>query len=557
MLAVATALWLLRVSLPSVSIDRGFMLYGPLVLDILQNGHWIVQQGVQGEVASKPPLYMWAAAAATWSAGHLGVLPMTLPSAVATVLIAGLVAAVGRAWFGAVTGLIAALALLVSQSGAEQIVMARPDPVFALFVTLGAVAALSAWERGRGWTWCWLAAAMATLTKGPLGILLIAGGLAAVVWEGKRSAPLTLRGRHVLGLALFLVITLGWLALAYRELGQALVDRMFVTELIGHALPAQGPRQGHRRVSGVLMPSVFFLLTFAPWSLVTIVALVRTWWRPAADGDARRRERFLVCWLLTGLVVFSLSPHQDERHLFPLMPPAALLAAREMARLMRRLSPRAVLVGSAIAAAVGLTALGYGYQQMKDRHARGDRTRGMESLARSIQARVGPASPLVHVGSPVTLPLFLDQMTPMVSAVEVAPLLRGPRPAFVATRDVAVLRAALGPDAPALFEVARWPATGAADVVVVSNHPRLEPTDRLATLVDSSLLELDGMRFLGRRRGYLELARMGAPGSASITNTGAASRLVRVRIVEGASSTTADRRLPPGARWEIGAARRP
>ncbi|MET0850516.1 MAG: glycosyltransferase family 39 protein, partial [Candidatus Rokuibacteriota bacterium] len=465
----------------------------------------------------------------------------------------GLVVTVGRAWFGAVTGLLAALALLVSQSGAAQIVMVRPDPVFALFVTLGAVAALSAWERGTGWTWCWLAAAMATLTKGPLGLLLMAGGLAAVVWERKRSAPLTLRARHVLGLALFLLITLGWLALAYRELGQAL-DRMFVTELIGHALPAQGPRQGHRRVSGVLMPSVFFLLTFAPWSLITIAALVRTWWRPAADGDERRRERFLVCWLLTGLVVFSLSPHQDERHLFPLMPPAALLAGRELARVMKGLSPRTVLVRSAIAAAVGLTALGYGYQQMRDRHARGDRTRGMESLARSIRAQVGPASPLVHVvGSPVTLPLFLDQVTPMVSAAEAAPLLRGPRPAFVATRDVAALRSALGPDPPALFEVARWPPTGAAGVVVVRNHPRLEPTDRLATLVDSSLLELDGMRFLGPRWGYLELARVGAPGSAAITNTSAEPRLVRVRIVEGASSTTVDRRLPPGTRWEIGA----
>jgi 4-amino-4-deoxy-L-arabinose transferase-like glycosyltransferase len=555
-LAVAAALWLLRVSLPSVSIDRGLMLYGPLVLDILQKGHWIVQQGVQGEVASKPPLFMWAGAAATWSAGHLRVLPMTLPSAVATVVTAGVVAAVGRKWFGAITGLLAALVLLVSQSGAEQIVMTRPDPMFALFVTLGAVAVLSAWEHGTGWTWCWLGAALATLTKGPLGLLLIAGGLAAIAWEGRRTAPLTLRGRHALGVALFLLITLGWLALAYHELGQALIDRMLVTELIGHALPAHGPRQGHRRVSGVLMPATFFVLTFAPWSLVTIVALVRTWWRPAEEASQRRRERFLVCWLLTGVVVFSLSPHQDERHLFPLMPPAALLAGRELARLVKGLSPRTVLVGSAIAGAIGLTALGFGYHQMKDRRARGDRTHGMQSLAQSIQARVGPASPLVHVGSTGTLPLFLDQITRTVSAAEAAPLLRGSRPAFVATRDVLALRSALPPGAPELFEVARWPATGPADVVVVSNQPRLEATDRLATLLESSMLELDGMRFLGRRWGWLELARTGSPGTAVITNTSAAPLRVRVRILEGASSTAVDREVPPGARWEIGAAAR-
>ncbi len=552
-LAVAITLWLVRVSLPSISADRGLMLFGPLVLDILQNGHWIVQQGPLGEVASKPPVYMWAGAAATWSAGHVGVLTMTLPSAIATVLTASVVASVGRSWFGPVAGLLAALALLLCQSGAEQIVLARPDPLFTLFVTLGAVTALRAWERGRGWTWCWLAAAMATLTKGPLGVLLIAGGLAAVVWEGKRAAPRALRGRHALGVTLFLLVTVGWLALAYRELGHALVDRMVVSELIRHAVPTHGAREAPARASGVFLPSALFLATFAPWSLATVVSLWRTWRRPAVDADERRRERFLASWLLIGLVVFSLSPHQDERHLFPLMPPAALLAGRELARLLQRRSPRIVLVGSLVAAVVGSTAIGAGYQHAKSRESRADRTLGMEALARTIRARVGPASPLVHVGSPVTLPLFLGQITRMASAPEAAELLRGPHPAFVATRDPTALRAALPPGGPAVFEVAQWPPTGTAEVVVLSNHPRLEPTERLATLVDSLRLELDGMRFLGRHWGHLDLARLGSPGSGSITNTSAELRLVRVRIREGTTFTEVERRLPPGGRWEVGA----
>jgi hypothetical protein len=48
---------------------------------------------------------------------------------------------------------------------------------FAFTVSMAAFLAFRAWNTGRGWIWFWLAAAISTLTKGPLGLLLSIGWL--------------------------------------------------------------------------------------------------------------------------------------------------------------------------------------------------------------------------------------------------------------------------------------------------------------------------------------------------------------------------------------------
>ncbi|OQY64577.1 MAG: hypothetical protein B6D47_13175, partial [Rhodocyclaceae bacterium UTPRO2] len=58
---------------------------------------------------------------------------------------------------------------------------------------------------------------------------------------------------------------------------------------------------------------------------------------PAVDAAARRFERFLFCWIVGGIVLFSLASHHRGDLLLPLWPAAALLAGREMARLAERM----------------------------------------------------------------------------------------------------------------------------------------------------------------------------------------------------------------------------
>src|SRR5262249_22159771 len=136
-------------------------------------------------------------------------------------------------------------------------------------------------------------------------------------------APAPLRGRQGFGIALFVAIVTGWFLLAYVRRGPVLVDELIRNELVSHAVEhAPGRRFLH--------PSLDFLGNFAPWSFCTLLALGRLWRTPAADATVRRFERFLACWFLGGLVIFSISPHNAARLLFPVLPPAALLAGRAL-----------------------------------------------------------------------------------------------------------------------------------------------------------------------------------------------------------------------------------
>ena len=121
---VAIALFAMRLSLPSILDDRGFYLHGDWVLDAVQNGHWIVQRNHVGDVVSKPPLYIWLAALATWPVGRISLITMMLPGALATVAIAAMIWRFGGEVFGKRAGLLGAFAYLVSSVGASQIALA-------------------------------------------------------------------------------------------------------------------------------------------------------------------------------------------------------------------------------------------------------------------------------------------------------------------------------------------------------------------------------------------------------------------------------------------------
>ena len=552
--AVAIALFAIRLSLPSVFADRGYDVYGAWVMDAVQNGHWISQQDDAGNVASKPPLYIWLAALATLLSGRISMFTMLLPSALATLTTAVVIWAFGRGTFGRRPALLGALAYLVSYVGATQVGLARPDPVFALAVTAGALAAFRAWTSGQGWTWFWLAAAAATLTKGPLGVLLAGLGLLAVGWEraSRRAAPVA--GSHRTGVILFVLITGGWFVLAYLQLGQALIDRMIFRELVGHAVGANPEGRGWSRAFPV--QPLNFLGGLAPWSAFACVGLWRTWRTPAPDPDERRAERFLFCWCVGGLLLFSLVSHQQDRHLFPIIPPAALLAGRELGRLTRTMTSRRLLGTCAGAAIAGLALIALGHHLVLDGSAKVDRALGVRDLAQTVRHRVGDGFPLTYVDTPFALQFFRSSLTPAASVEQAAALLSGPDAAFVAVRDLGALQAALGQGATRLHIVAQWPTAGPGYIRVVSNHPTLEWTTDMAVAVSPIVVRTHGVRLVGRHGRDFVLKVTGPSGLVTFSNESDQPQRVRANMIESSGPRVEERLLAPGGEWRLSVAGR-
>ncbi len=497
-------LFIVRVTGPSNLMDNDQERPASYVLDAVLNGHWFCQCDWTGDIMSKPPLFTWLAAVATLPVGHGNLGSLYFPCLVAMLLTVGLLFRFGSDHFGWRVAFIAGLMYLAAPSGVKHITLARTDGLFAATIALTAFMAFRAWTGRGSWVWFWFAAALATLTKGPLGPVLGAMGLLAAGWEAwspARPRPSSSclsskqgitkdeddgRGRSVSGLndgnrrkaslpsmiagvALFILITGGWFWLAYREAGQPFIDKVIGRELVGHMVSDEHGTFG----IGFLKAPLYWLSRFLPWSLLAVVGLWRVFRHPATEAKQRRFERFLACWILGGLLLFSLAKHQRGDLPLPLYPPAALLAAREVARWLRRW-PDAMLVKRSVTAVLAALVFYAGY--LHTVFARTDEVReseGVESLARQLKPPRADLVPelFLHVDSPYALQFHLNTMNRSVSFEIAAGTLESDEPVVVAVANAQHLQSLLT-NGGQLIVVGRWPETGEARVQVVANRGR-------------------------------------------------------------------------------------
>jgi len=424
------------------------------VMDVVWQGHWLVQEDIRGRIMSKPPLHTWITAGFA-GIGGINRLTLTLASALAVLAMALLVFRVGRQRFGVLAGGLAGLAVVLAPMMSKHVALVRTDALFALAVALGALAAHRAWERGGGWVPFWLAAGTATLIKGPLGLGLAGMGLLAWFWERRSDATTPpLRGSHWAGVALFLILVLGWLVPALLSAGQPLVDKLFFQELVGQAT---GMGKGGFPGQNLPKPTLYFILRFLPFSLFAAYGLWRIFRHPAADGAIRRFERFIFCWIVGGIVLFSLASHHRGDLLLPLWPAAALLAGKEMARLGERVGRRWLSAGMA-GFAVFILAATYWMYHAKGMESEEVRyTAAAEQAAHALKASGLDVRTLRHLDTPVTLQLHLGTVTPWIGEDEALRLAGGALPVHLAVESPEDFRKLFGPQGPLLREVFRWP----------------------------------------------------------------------------------------------------
>lgn len=419
------ALAAVRLTAPSDLLDNDQVRPAMYALDAIRNGHWIIQTDPTGDIASKPPVYTWFVAATAKITGNVDEWSLYLPTAFAMLGMALMVLFAPARRFGMGAGLLGAGMILFSPFGAKHLALARTDGVFALMVCAAALLAFRAWDGQRrwGWTWCCLACAAATLTKGPLGVALASGGLLVAVWERRNEAKGRKAGAiadHACGVFLFVAICGGWFLAAYSQVGQPLIDKMIGRELVGHVTSSDS---GGLPFVSFYKPPLYFLSRFAPWCIPAVVGLWRVITQPATSIDERRFERFLACWFLAGLAVFCAAPHQRADLLLPLIPAAAMLAGRELAHwaaAWRRVRVVPMFAGIAM---IGTAAVAIDRHVVRREDAAIQVTEAWRELARRIEAIPGEQPRLVDVEGPMALQMFLQihqRRATMEEAIKIA-----------------------------------------------------------------------------------------------------------------------------------------
>ncbi len=220
--------------------------------------------------------------------------------------------------------------------------------------------AWGSWGVPRGHVPRWLpvayhaSAALAFLTKGPVGLVFVGGGslLFALVERRWRVWRFLL---DPLGLLVSGFVVIGWPLYAYMN------DPYFVESWRRHNVARFAGNLGGRTD-----PFYFYLyiapLILLPWTPFVVSGLVAAWRRQRPVVSSWRLP---LCWTVAGLAFLSLSAWKHKHYIIPILPPMSILAAYGLARYIDRAKARGgvaarvaaglLVVGGIAAVAVGLT----------------------------------------------------------------------------------------------------------------------------------------------------------------------------------------------------------
>lgn len=336
-LLFAVAVWagflFVRATGPDDLYGRDQIKVAGYVLDIIENDAWLWQQDHNGNFASKPPLTQWLSATATHAYGKFHRLTLTFPSWIATLITILLLVGWTAQQFGRQAAMWLPLLLLANTMGLRQILLARSDTLFQCSIVLLALGAWHAWmERGK-WGWILVGSMAALMTKGPLGILIGLLGLFAIILRRRESADVELPSlpwKKILGLILIAgVLPALWLYAANIDSDGRALEKLLHDELIGHAV-SERTAENQQVWWHHLLPIAWFLSRLAPAGWLAAAALVRIFRKPETDSRERTAELFMASWLVGGLLLLCLASHHRFVHLLAILPPAAVLAARQV-----------------------------------------------------------------------------------------------------------------------------------------------------------------------------------------------------------------------------------
>jgi hypothetical protein len=277
------------------------------------------------------------------------------------------------------------------------------------------------------------------------------------------------------------------------------------------------------------------------------------WAHPAPDDRRRRFDRFCFCWFLGGLLVFAISPHNPARLLYPVIPPAALIAGCEADRLTRGLRPVARVVGCAVVIVIALTVFTLKYHRWDHGREHVRRTLAILRMHDAIASRVGEDFPLTYTRDvPFALQLTFNSMRPAVTNRNAAALLRSEVPAFVLVRDATSVRRRMGHGAPPVYEIVGVSIGSTPYLSLLSNRPELGDSDPVAIGLGSLRVVLTRVKLGATQDGMIVVAPETPTAQMVVTNGGSTPTTVDVRARDhGAGRRDLTWRLAPheSATW--------
>lgn len=305
--------------------------YAEIPREMVVSGDWLTPRLNGYKYFEKPALQYWMTALSLKLFG-INNTAVRLPVALLAFLGAVWILYVGKRLFGAQTGLYAFLFLM---SSVMYVVMGHINSLdmgVAVFLAVGIGALLLAQDNRdnhqqvRNWMLVgWAALALATLTKGLIGLVLPA--IAIVIYSLWQRDWLLWKHLHIIkGILVYLVITAPWF-IAVSRANPEFAHFFFIHEHFERYTTTQ-----HDREEPIYFHLEMLLVGLVPWIWSGLRALVTPGFE---KRDTNRRTfdpvRFLWLYIIGIMLFFTMGKSALPPYILPLFPALALLAGRQMA----------------------------------------------------------------------------------------------------------------------------------------------------------------------------------------------------------------------------------
>ena len=313
--------------------DNSEPTYGEVVKELFKTGDWLTLHYNYQPWYVHPPLWIWTAGIAVKVFG-LNEFAVRFPSALFGVLGVAVTFAAARRMYGEVAALVSAAALCTSL---EYIVLSRLallDSMLICFMTIATFwgyFALRDGDRRALWIAA-IAAALGTMTKGPVAIVVPLLALAAwllverlLVREPVRPVA-RLRTLPWLGaVAVYVVLAGAWFALETAQHGSAFFGAYLGKSTFGRYM---APFENQPGPVYYYVP--LLLLGFFPWIAFFPKAIKEAWLARRSDGI------FLLCAIAVPFVFFSLAQTKLPNYLGIIFPALAVLVGGQLGGAIER-----------------------------------------------------------------------------------------------------------------------------------------------------------------------------------------------------------------------------
>jgi len=194
-------------------------------------------------------------------------------------------------------------------------------------------------------------AALAVLTKGPLGLIIPMGTVILFLMYQRKLYFMADRW-FLIGLLLCMALALPWYVTMFRLHGNAFVHEFFYNDHWRRLIEAE-----HRTSDRWYFYPLTIIGGFFPWNFFAVAALI-VQFKKFKQGTGGF-EHFLLCWILTVFLIFQVGHSKLASYILPLFPAMALLIGGYIEDLLQSRKHTLIKIGAGIPAGL-LCILGIG-----------------------------------------------------------------------------------------------------------------------------------------------------------------------------------------------------